>query len=386
MHIPATTPTTPPDRPPIPPRPVRDDLDGLLTAYLSDAAKPHRDKVLDLLRVMDTAPAGRHLLMELRGLAQGGHVPVIDLRAGDAKPLDEAVEGTPVWRLPADAVRQHAAEVGVPPETQHAPAVFWDLISVRNTLVRLAGTSGEPLDPVQLQARFRTELNGGDDPAKTGSAVSKSKSVDETYPPALALHRASVSTIRVVDPRPTSLPDISALPGPYGQDPVTASARTSPSTPADPGAALATQIDAVTQSDPPPSQTVARQSRLVRWARGSLRWLRGLPGLRDLVRRVRPNNATRQDPDATASESSRKRRSATVASLRPTASTDSVSTATVVNGGNAGSAAIPATAPAPTTPTSPDSSGEPGLQRDRNRSGHRRVPSDADALLRNIGK
>jgi hypothetical protein len=361
----------------------------LLTGYLSDAAKPHRDKVLDLLRVMDKVPAGRHLLVELRGLAQGGHVPVIDLRADDAKPLGEAVEGTPVWRLPADAVRQHATEIGVPPESRHAPAVFWDLISVRNALVRAAGMSADPLDPVRLQAQFRTELKGGDDPAKTGSAVSKSKSVDEAHPGGLAPHRDSISTIRFVDPRRTSLPDISALPGPYGHDPVASAAGTSPSTPSDPGVAAVAQADAVTQSDLPPSQIVSRQSRLVRWARGSLRWLRGL---RQLVRRGRPDNAGGQDPAAPASESSKKRRSATVAALRPTASSDSVSSATVMNGGNAGNAAGRATAPAvtaptpPTTPTSLEASGEPGLQRDRNRSGHRRVPSDADALLRNIGK
>jgi hypothetical protein len=360
MEVSNNTSTAIHERPPIPPRPVQDELEGLLTAFMTDAAKPHRDKVVDLLRLMETAPTGRQLLMELRALAQGGSTPLIDLRAEGAKPLDEAGDETPVWRLPAEAVRQGAVQIGVPPETQHAPTAFWDLIGVRNALVRLGGTSEAPLDPVQLQAQFRAELKGGDDAGRNGGAGKQAEGGAQPLDP--SLHRASITTIRAAGSRPASLAEGGHLPAAPGAapappaGPVTPGAGTSPSTPTDPA------TSELTQFEPEPTQIASRQLRLVRWARSSLRWLRGL------MRRGRPNRAAKQDPETTVPAAPRNGRSATVATLRPTVP------------GN------PASPTAPTTPDTADPSADAAQQRGRNRSGHRRVPSDADALLRDIGK
>jgi hypothetical protein len=361
--------------PPIPPKPPRDALDGLLTVFMAQAATPHRGKVVDLVRLIDSAPTGRQLLDELRTLGQMGLHPIVDVRGQASKPLDEMSGTSRMWWLDADVLEQGAQEIGVPPERRHAPAAFWDLVSTRNALAQLGHSASGALDPVELQARLRAELDSaagaGPQPPIGGDAAMPPPRMPDSRPgtpvgfatgqdadvarPLLgegsshkpASHSPGPMVPMGPTPGPTVLPFTPDIPLVTVTQPGAPGATSTPSTPTHPYEPTVLSFD---KKGP----VVLHMGRLSRWLHSGIRFLRGL------VRRDGRDASTKQGESAAdAAAVTRMSRSPSNASVSATGSV---------------------------TPDAPiPASGSP-VSADRFRPGHRRTESNGDALRRNTMK
>src|SRR5262245_44125045 len=117
--------------PDVPPKPHLDNLDGHMDACLAQSAGPHRDQLVNILRVIGDTPTGRTLLDEFHQRSEKNKLPIVVnvLKTGDAPP--PSVMAQHLW-LPENLLIAHAQEVGVRPEVQHAPAVFDELAAALN--------------------------------------------------------------------------------------------------------------------------------------------------------------------------------------------------------------------------------------------------------------
>jgi hypothetical protein len=134
-----------------------DVLDGRLEVILREPAKPYRDRLVELVGLIDKTPTGHKLLDSFRDLAMAGQRPRVDVR-----PARAAVEDTPensrvLWLRP-DILRTQAPEIGVSADEGHAALVLWDLAMVHNGLVSLISPNPEKLDPIALHMTFRREF------------------------------------------------------------------------------------------------------------------------------------------------------------------------------------------------------------------------------------
>jgi hypothetical protein len=144
--------------PPLPPLPQPDMLDGFLGAYIAKAAQPHRERLVDVLRVISATSVGHAVLDDFNTLAMQNRTPTVDLLAqGDSALTASATAPATVW-LSRDDMTATAREIGVTPEAEHAPAVLWSLVTSRNALRAAAGLPMKELDPVAVLADFRAEL------------------------------------------------------------------------------------------------------------------------------------------------------------------------------------------------------------------------------------
>jgi hypothetical protein len=167
MHTPNTTTatvhfavpqTTVPARPP---KPEQDTLDGYLNAYLAQSVKPHRDRLVDILRVIDGTTTGHELLDYFRDRASLNNVPMVNLLPPGAEVPDSAAAHD-VW-LKEEALTGHAQEIGVSPETEYAPSVFQSLSITRAAVLVRNYIDGSHKDLAAMQARSRAELNASGD-------------------------------------------------------------------------------------------------------------------------------------------------------------------------------------------------------------------------------
>ncbi|HTK01409.1 MAG TPA: hypothetical protein VL522_17385 [Bordetella sp.] len=158
MHL--TVPnTTVPTRPP---QPEQDALDGYLDAYLAQPVKPHRDRLVDILRVINGTQTGHELLDYFRDRASLNNVPTVNLLAPGAEVPDSSAAHD-VW-LKEEALTGHAQEIGVSPETEYAPSVFQSLSITRAAVLVRNYIDGSHKDLAAMQARFLAELNASGDP------------------------------------------------------------------------------------------------------------------------------------------------------------------------------------------------------------------------------
>lgn len=187
----ATTPSIPLDTgvPARPPAPALDPLDGFLDAYLAHAVKPHRERLVDILRVIENTPSGRTLLDHFRDRALQGNALVVNLLA-PGTPLPEGAAAHDLWLNEAD-LTSHAQQIGVPPEVQYAPSVFQSLSMARMASLDTQHADSTPQhydDPAMqaLQERFRQEmsvhgntLSGRMDRAQTVRAMQSAGSIPD---------------------------------------------------------------------------------------------------------------------------------------------------------------------------------------------------------------
>lgn len=153
--------------PPRPPEPQRDTLGGLMTATVAPAVQPYRERLLDILYVVDRTQIGRELLYDIRTLAGRGHHPFVDLAPPRDMPTREASKPHGLF-LSEATLTAPASEIGLAPEVEHAPSVVLRLVQIRNALAaRAQGNHARPvriepidvpMDPIATVVAFRKEL------------------------------------------------------------------------------------------------------------------------------------------------------------------------------------------------------------------------------------
>lgn len=153
--------------PPRPPGRERDDLDGLLTATLFPTVKPHRPRIVDMLRVIEATQTGRELLHDLRRLAERDRHPTIELANGRDTSRREA-EKPHCLCLAEDMLTAGASAIGLAPEVEHAPSMLMRLVQIRNALAERSAESRYTtspttvldvwMDPVGTVVKLRNEL------------------------------------------------------------------------------------------------------------------------------------------------------------------------------------------------------------------------------------
>lgn len=153
--------------PPRPPERERDELDGLLTATLFPTVKPHRPRIIDMLRVIHATQTGRELLHDFHRLAARGRHPTIELSYGSDTSRKEA-EKPHCLCLAHDTLTAGASAIGLAPEVEHAPSMLLRLTHIRNTLAERSPESRYTtsptdvldvwMDPVITAVNFRKEL------------------------------------------------------------------------------------------------------------------------------------------------------------------------------------------------------------------------------------
>lgn len=173
----------------VPSRPPEQELDslggGLLLATLFFSATPYRERIVDILRVIQGTQRGRELLHDFRTLAAQGKYPSLDLADPGEIPGREADNPQGLF-LSQDALTAGASEIGLSPEEEHAPAVVLRLTQIRNFLA-LHGQNGQsntsgmdvldvPMDPEATAAVFRQELEAA------AASRSKAAAIDPTVP------------------------------------------------------------------------------------------------------------------------------------------------------------------------------------------------------------
>lgn len=153
--------------PPPPPPRERDSLEGLLAVTLSPTVTPHRERLVDILKVIDRTQTGRELLYDFRTLAKHGQYPCVELADPKEAPQQEAAKPHALF-LNLDTLTAGASEIGLSPEAEHASSVVSRLTEIRNALA-LQGQEGRlntsrlealdvPMDPGVTVAAFRKEL------------------------------------------------------------------------------------------------------------------------------------------------------------------------------------------------------------------------------------
>ncbi|ARP80671.1 hypothetical protein CAL12_07340 [Bordetella genomosp. 8] len=149
------------DGPPArPPKPERDDLGGRLDVYLAQSVRDAgcRERLIDILGVIDAMPSGHEVLEYFRERARQDHPLAVHLLSSDA-PVARDLASRDLW-LSLDVLTAPAPDIGVPPERHYAAAVFQALLAARNACIveQYANQSGQDL--AETHRKFVNELAG----------------------------------------------------------------------------------------------------------------------------------------------------------------------------------------------------------------------------------